>query len=44
MAERLREVAELAMRCRNECVPAHLPALSQVTRTLREQAARLEMV
>jgi hypothetical protein len=44
MAERLREIAELATRCRNECVPAFLPALSEVTKTLREQAERLEMV
>jgi hypothetical protein len=42
MAERLREIAELATRCRNECVPAHLPALSLVTRALRQQADRLE--
>ena len=42
MAERLREIAELATRCRNECVPAHLPALSQITNALRQQAERLE--
>ncbi|HET8777233.1 MAG TPA: ferritin-like domain-containing protein, partial [Candidatus Limnocylindria bacterium] len=42
MAERLREIAKLAMRCRNECVPAFLPALSKVTTALSEQAERLE--
>lgn len=42
MAERLREIAVLAMRCRNECVPAFLPILSRVTTTLRDQADRLE--
>jgi hypothetical protein len=42
MAERLREIADLATRCRNQCVPAYLPALSQVTAALRQQADRLE--
>jgi hypothetical protein len=42
MAERLNEIARLATRCRNECVPAFLPALSAITDVLRQQAERLE--
>jgi hypothetical protein len=41
MVERLREVAELAVRCRDACTPAHLGPLSRITSTLTEQADRL---
>jgi hypothetical protein len=41
MEERLREIAELATRCRDQCMPAFLPALSRVTDALRRQADRL---
>lgn len=36
--ERLREVADLAMRCRDECIPTFLPPLSRITDALRLQA------
>lgn len=42
MAERLREIAELAVRCRNQCVPEYMPAISRVATTLGQQAERLE--
>ena len=42
MAERLREISQLALRCRNECVPAFMPRLSAVTTALVQQAERLE--
>ncbi|MGH2456013.1 MAG: ferritin-like domain-containing protein [Candidatus Limnocylindria bacterium] len=42
MAERLREIADLATRCRDQCVPTFLPALSKVTDAIRDQADRLE--
>jgi hypothetical protein len=42
MAERLREVADLAMRCRESCIPIYMGPLSQVTQSLREEAERLE--
>ena len=38
MEERLREIAELATRCRDECIPTFLPPLSRITDSLREQA------
>jgi hypothetical protein len=38
MEERLREIAELAMRCRDECIPTFLPPLSRITDALRTQA------
>lgn len=41
MEERLREIAELAMRCRDVCVPRYLPTLAKVTDGLRAQADRL---
>ena len=42
MEERLREVADLALRCRNACVvPTYLPPLARVADTLRTQADRL---
>jgi hypothetical protein len=41
MEERLREIAELATRCRDQCIPTFLPALSRVTDALRRQADRL---
>jgi hypothetical protein len=41
MEERLREIADLAMRCRNACKPPFMPALSAVTDALRTQADRL---
>jgi hypothetical protein len=41
MEERLREIAELATRCRDQCMPAFLPSLSRVTDALRRQADRL---
>jgi hypothetical protein len=42
MEERLREVADLAVRCRNACVvPTYLPPLARVADTLRTQADRL---
>jgi hypothetical protein len=42
MAERLREIAELAVRCRNQCVPEYMPAISRVATALGQQAERLE--
>jgi len=41
MEERLRDVAELAVRCREACSPVHMPPLIKVTDALREQADRL---
>ena len=41
MEERLREIAVLALQCRNHCKPPFLPALTAVTDALRSQADRL---
>ncbi len=41
MTERLREIAELATRCRDACVPAFMPHVARVTDALRAQADRL---
>ena len=38
MEERLREIADLATRCRDECIPTFLPPLSRITDVLRYQA------
>lgn len=38
MAERLREVADLAMRCREVCIPIYMSPLSKVTQSLLVQA------
>jgi hypothetical protein len=36
--ERLREIADLATRCRDECIPTFLPPLSRITNVLRAEA------
>jgi hypothetical protein len=41
MEERLREIADLATRCRDACPPLFLPPLSRVTDALRAQADTL---
>lgn len=41
MEERLREVANLAMRCRDACIPTFLVPLSKITDALRASADRL---
>jgi len=41
MEERMREIAELATRCRDECIPTFLPPLSRITDSLRAQAGAL---
>jgi hypothetical protein len=41
MEERLRNIAELAMRCREVCSPLHMPALTRITDTLRDLADTL---
>jgi Ferritin-like len=41
MEERLRDVSELAMRCRDECVPTFMMPLAKVTDALKAQADRL---
>jgi Ferritin-like len=41
MTERLREVAEFAMRCRNECPPGLMLQLSMITEVLKKQSDRL---
>jgi hypothetical protein len=41
MEERLRDVAELAVRCRELCSPLYMPPLIKVTDALRAQADRL---
>ncbi|MBI2763536.1 MAG: ferritin-like protein [Chloroflexi bacterium] len=41
MEERLRDVAELAMRCRDQCAIAYLAPLAKVTDALRVEADRL---
>jgi Ferritin-like len=41
MEERLREIADLATRCRDACPPRFLPPLARVTDALRAQADRL---
>ncbi|HEX3219903.1 MAG TPA: ferritin-like protein [Candidatus Limnocylindria bacterium] len=38
MEERMREIAELATRCRDECIPTFMPALSRITASLQAQA------
>jgi hypothetical protein len=38
MAERMREIADLATRCRDECIPTFLQPLSRITDALRIQA------
>ncbi|MDP9250342.1 MAG: ferritin-like protein [Chloroflexota bacterium] len=44
MEERLREVADLAMRCRDACIPTFLVPLSKITDVLRGSADRLAAV
>ena len=39
--ERMRDVAELAVHCRESCSPLYMPPLIKVTDALREQADRL---
>jgi hypothetical protein len=41
MEERLREIADLATRCRDSCPPRWLPPLAKVTDSLRAHADRL---
>lgn len=41
MEERLREVADLAMRCRDACIPTFMVPLSKITDALRASADRL---
>ena len=41
MEERLREIADLAMRCRDSCIPTFMAPLAKVTDVLRAQADRL---
>jgi hypothetical protein len=41
MEERLREIADLATRCRDSCPPRWLPPLAKVTDALRAHADRL---
>jgi hypothetical protein len=41
MEERMREVAELAVRCRDSCAPLYLPALTKVTDALNDLADQL---
>jgi hypothetical protein len=41
MEERLREIADLATRCRDACPAGYLPPVSRVTDALRAQADRL---
>jgi hypothetical protein len=41
MEERLREIADLATRCRDECIPTFMPPLSRITSALRFQAEAL---
>ncbi|HEX2194191.1 MAG TPA: ferritin-like protein [Candidatus Limnocylindria bacterium] len=41
MEERLREIAELATRCRDQCVPKYMPIVGRVTQALEAQANRL---
>ncbi len=41
MEERLREVADLAMRCRDACIPTFLVPLSRITDALRASADKL---
>lgn len=41
MEERLRDVAELATRCRDACIPEFMVPLSKVTKALRSHADRL---
>jgi hypothetical protein len=36
--ERLRDVADLALRCREVCSPLHMPVLTRITDALRENA------
>jgi len=41
MEERLRDVAELALRCREVCSPLYMPVLTQITAALQTQADEL---
>ena len=41
MEERLRNIAELGMRCREVCSPLHMPALTRITDALRDLADQL---
>lgn len=41
MTERLIEIADLATRCRDACIPSFMPHVSRVTDALRAQADRL---
>jgi len=41
MEERLREIADLATRCRDSCIPTFLMPLAKITDSLRAQADRL---
>jgi hypothetical protein len=41
MEERLRDIAELGMRCREVCSPLHMPALTRITDALRDLADQL---
>ena len=38
MEERLRTVAELAVRCREVCAPMYMPTLTRITESLVDQA------
>ncbi len=41
MAERLRDVAQLAVHCKESCSPLFMPPLIKVTEALTAQADRL---
>jgi hypothetical protein len=41
MEERMREIADLATRCRDECIPGFLPGISRIADALRTQADAL---
>jgi hypothetical protein len=41
MEERMRTVAELAVRCQEACSPLYMPIVSRVADALREEADRL---
>jgi hypothetical protein len=41
MVERMRELAELATRCRDSCAPLYLPALTKITDALSDLADQL---
>ncbi|HET7582309.1 MAG TPA: hypothetical protein VFL75_06120, partial [Candidatus Limnocylindria bacterium] len=44
MEERLREIADLATRCRDECIPGFLPGVSRIADALRYEAEALAAV